>query len=523
MLVAASRGGWRNNMRRLFLILGDQLSPTHPVFTELDRTHDAALMIEATSEAQVVWSHQARIVLFLSAMRHFAETLRAAHIPLHYLGLEQVGPTTFAERLAEQLQRWQPDTLVVVEPGEWRMLKLLQDVTQQHAVIMQCVADTHFMCGRQAFARWAGNKKELRMEFFYRWMRVQHNVLMQGGKPEGGRWNFDAENRQGFPRTGPGVVPEPPRFTPDATTQAVIALVRERFAEHPGQLDDFFWPVTRAQALQTLCDFIEHRLARFGPTQDAMWTDTPFAWHSLLSTSLNLHLLDPREVIDAALRAYRDRALPLAGVEGFIRQILGWREFIRGIYWLDMPELAQANHFQHRRPLPHWYWTGHTHMACMRAVVGQTLRYGYAHHIQRLMVTGQFALLAELSPQAVADWYLAVYVDAIEWVELPNTAGMALFANGGRFTSKPYIASGQYIKRMSNYCQGCRYRPEQRDGDDACPMTTLYWYFLDKHEQRLARHPRTALMARNIQRLSSQQRDALRRRAHFVLEQVNHL
>jgi deoxyribodipyrimidine photolyase-related protein len=254
-----------------------------------------------------------------------------------------------------------------------------------------------------------------------------------------------------------------------------------------------------------------------------MWTHTPFGWHSLLSVALNLHLLHPREVIAAAEQAYRAGHVPLASAEGFIRQILGWREFIRGVYWLDMPQLRRANYYQHQRALPRWYWTGQTHMACMRDVIGQTLRYGYAHHIQRLMVTGQFGILAELKPQEVCDWYLAAYVDAIEWVELPNTAGMALFAHGARFTSKPYIASGQYIKRMSNYCQGCRYKPEQRVGDSACPMTTLYWYFLDKHEASLMRNPRTALMARNIARLDNEERQQLRQQAQYYLDQLDRL
>ncbi len=325
--------------------------------------------------------------------------------------------------------------------------------------------DPHFLCTREAFARWAQGKRELRMEFFYRWQRKQQRVLLDAaGEPEGGQWNFDADNRSGFPKAGPGEIEPPASFAPDAVTRDVIALVQRQFPQHPGALDDFGWPVTRAQALQALHRFIDTRLAQFGRYQDAMWTGTPFGWHALLSTSLNLKLLDPREVVTAAEAAYRAGRVPLPSAEGFIRQVLGWREFIRGVYWHFMPQLAQDNHYGHRRALPRWYWTGDTQMACMRAVIGQTLQHGYAHHIQRLMVTGQFALLAQIAPQQVAAWYLAVYVDAVEWVELPNVAGMALHADGGRFTSKPYVASGQYIKRMSNYCAGCRYRPEERTG-----------------------------------------------------------
>ena len=293
----------------------------------------------------------------------------------------------------------------------------------------------------------------------------------------------------------------------------------------PKKANDYFaWPVTRAQALLALDQFINTRLSQFCPYQDAMWTATPFGWHSLLSVALNLHLLDPREVIAAAQTAYQQNPNNgLASVEGFIRQVLGWREFIRGVYWLDMPQLASSNHYQHHRPLPSWYWTGQTRMACMRDTITQTLQYGYAHHIQRLMVTGQFGILAELDPKQVSDWYLAVYVDAIEWVELPNVAGMALYADGGRFTSKPYIASGQYIRRMSNYCGGCPYRPEQRTGPNACPVSTLYWYFLDKHEASLSKNPRTALMAKSISRLEPSERQAIRDQAQLTLENLNQL
>ena len=512
-------------MKRLCLVLGDQLTLEAPVLASLKPDTDAVLMLEAASEAQFVWSHQARIALFLSAMRHFAQTLReTTALKVHYVVLDDAAPADFAERLKQQLLCLQPQQLCVQHPGEWRMLALIQQVCAELHTPLEVVPDAHFLCTPDEFAQWVGKKKELRLEFFYRFMRQRYQVLMTGdGEPEGGQWNYDADNRQGFGKAGPGDITDPVWFKPDALTQEVMQLVRQRFADHPGQLDSFAWPVTRTQALQALDHFIAQRLPHFGPTQDAMWTNTPFAWHSLLSVALNLHLLHPREVISAAEQAYRAGHVALASAEGFIRQVLGWREFIRGVYWYDMPQLRSANHYQHQRDLPRWYWTGDTHMACMRDVIGQTLRYGYAHHIQRLMVTGQFGLLAELQPQQVSDWYLAIYVDAIEWVELPNTAGMALFANGGRFTSKPYIASGQYIKRMSNYCQGCRYKPEQRIGDNACPMTTLYWYFLDKHEASLTRNPRTALMVRNIARLDAEERQQLRQQAQHYLEQLDTL
>jgi deoxyribodipyrimidine photolyase-related protein len=459
-------------------------------------------------------------------MRHYAAALRDRGIEVDYVMLDDPAHTdapALIDRLQRRLDAHAASELVIVEPGEWRLAQALQQLAVERGIAFTVLPDTHFLCSRSAFAGWARGKRELRMEYFYRWQRRQQRVLLEAdGEPVGGQWNFDADNRSGFPRGGPGAIP-PAAFAPDTITRNVIDLVRTRFADHPGSLDHFGWPVTRADALHALRVFIDTRLPGFGPYQDAMWTDTPFGWHALLSTSLNLKLLDPREVIAAAEAAWRAGRVPLASAEGFIRQVLGWREFIRGVYWEFMPQLAQANHYGHRRALPRWYWSGDTQMACMRACVGQTLAHGYAHHIQRLMVTGQFALLAQIDPRQVADWYLAMYVDAVEWVELPNVAGMALHADGGRFTSKPYIASGQYIKRMSNYCNGCRYRPEQRSGERACPLTVLYWNFLDTHEQTLSANPRTVLMARNIARLSGEERAAIRASAQALLENLDTL
>ena len=498
------------------LVLGDQLTFDNPALARLDRGRDTVVMIEAAGEASHVWSHKARIALFLSAMRHFAEELRAAGYRVQYLELDTPGPDDFGARLGACLADLGTVSICVCEPGEWRMLAAIQDVCRSRGVALAVLPDTHFLMGTDEFRRWAGDRRTLRMEFFYRHMRQRTGILMQEQGPEGGRWNYDTDNRAGFGARGPVAVPEPPRFCPDALTRAVIALVERRFPDHPGRLDAFAWPVTRAQALEALARFVAERLAAFGRHQDAMWRGEPVLWHSLLSSSLNLKLLDPREVIEAALQAWREQRLPLASVEGFIRQILGWREFVRGVYWHWMPQLAEQNHFAHERALPRWYWTGATQMNCMGAAIGQTLDHGYAHHTQRLMVTGNFALLAGIKPRQVCDWYLAVYVDAVEWVELPNTAGMALFADGGRFTSKPYVASGAYIKRMSNYCRGCRYRPEVRTGPDACPMTVLYWSFLDRHTNEFARNPRTSLMAQNVARLDASERAAVRRTAERI-------
>lgn len=540
--------------RTLVLVLGDQLSPASPAFAGFDVARDAVLMIEAPGEATHVWSHKARIAVFLSAMRHFRDELRQRGMVVHYVALDAAEqPPGLLDRLALALQRLQPQRLRLVEPGEWRLQRGVADAAQAASVELRQLDDSHFMCSRADFARWAGPPgKHLLMEAFYREMRRRHRVLLDAdGKPEGGRWNFDAENRKGWkkPRTGkagkgsnvgkgpdttsadagagPGDIPPPQAFAPDATTREVIALVESTFGDHPGSLAGFAWAVCRGQALEALHTFVETRLHSFGDFQDAMWTDTPFGWHALLSSSLNLHLLDPREVVAAAEQAYRDGKAPLAATEGFIRQVIGWREFIRGVYWQDMPGLYEANKLRAERPLPAWYWTGETKMACAREAVGQTLRHGYAHHIQRLMVTGLFALLAEVEPSQVADWYLAIYIDAVEWAELPNVAGMALYADGGRFTSKPYAASGAYIDRMSNYCAGCAYAPTEalaaKRGKPLCPFTVLYWNFVEKHAERLDANPRTIFMTRNLERRSPADRKALRHAAAVMLGSLDTL
>jgi deoxyribodipyrimidine photolyase-related protein len=503
-------------MRHLVLVLGDQLSHDNPALGGFDVQRDRVLMIEAPGEGTHVWSHKARIAIFLSAMRHFAAELREAGRRVEYVALDDAPEPSLAARLRIALARLAPERLVVCEPGEWRVLAAVQDTARGADVPLEVRPDTHFLCSTEAFGEWARGKKLLLLEHFYRHMRRRTGVLMDGNEPAGGAWNYDKENRAGYGRGGPGAIPTPPRFAPDATTREVIALVETRFAHHPGSLASFAWPVTRADGLAALAAFVADRLPHFGRYQDAMWTGTPFGWHSLLSAALNLKLLSPREVVAAAEAAWLRERRPIASVEGFIRQILGWREFVRGVYWLDMPGLAEANHFGHERPLPKWYWTGESGMNCMREAIGQTLAHGYAHHIQRLMVTGVFALLAGVRPKEVCDWYLAVYVDAVEWVELPNTAGMALYANGGRFTSKPYVASGAYIKRMSNYCDGCRYRPDVREGPSACPFTVLYWDFLARHERELAANQRTALMVRNLARLGQRERDGVRREAERI-------
>ncbi|AUB84713.1 cryptochrome/photolyase family protein [Candidatus Thiodictyon syntrophicum] len=504
-------------LRRLVLALGDQLDLEAAAFDGFDAAQDAVWMAEVTEESTHVWSSKPRTVLFLAAMRHFALALRALGRPLHYTPLDDpANHGSLHAQLQADLARLRPTGLVLTAPGDWRVLQAIKGVAQVHGLPLDIREDRHFYCSVREFAAHAQGRKSLRMEYFYREQRKRHGVLMQGDQPEGGRWNFDRDNRGAFGAAGPHAVPPRALFAPDPLTREVIALVEERFATHPGQLDDFAWPVTRDQALVALRRFITERLPLFGRYQDALWPGEPWLYHAHLSAALNLKLLKPREAVDAAVAAYRAGAAPLAGVEGFVRQILGWREYVRGIYWTRMPGYAELNALDAQEDLPAWYWTGATDMACLRDTLAQTLAHGYAHHIQRLMVTGLFALLCGVQPRQVHAWYLAVYVDAVEWVELPNTLGMSQYADGGLMASKPYVATGKYIQRMSPYCRGCRYDPAQRTGDTACPFTTLYWDFLMRHAALLAANPRMALQVKNLARLDDAQRQAIGERAAAI-------
>ena len=508
-------------LRNLVVVLGDQLDLDAAAFDGFDAERDAVWMAEAAEESTHVWSSKPRTVMFLAAMRHFALALRTAGRPLHYVRLEAPGNLGRLDaQLRADIWRLRPARLVMTEPGDWRVLRGIKAVAEAHGLPLDIREDRHFFCSVRGFAAYAKARKSLRMEYFYREQRKRHDVLMerdeQGAAPVGGHWNFDADNREAFGAAGPGAVPALSAFRPDAVTREVIALVETRFASHPGRLDSFAWPVTRAQALQSLQAFIQDRLPLFGRYQDAMWPGDPWLYHSRLSAALNLKLLNPREVVAAAEAAYRDGHAPLASVEGFIRQILGWREYVRGIYWTQMPEYLERNTLGAREDLPPWYWTGATDMACLRDAIGQTLTHGYANHIQRLMVTGLYALMLGVQPKQIHTWYLAVYVDAVEWVELPNTLGMSQYADGGVMGSKAYIATGKYIQRMSPHCKGCRYDPAQRSGGDACPFTTLYWDFLMRHKARLAKNPRMALQVKNVARLTDAQMRAVAERAAAI-------
>ncbi|MFY7744560.1 MAG: cryptochrome/photolyase family protein [Erythrobacter sp.] len=465
-------------------VLGDQLSHSLSSLEGLTPHESIVLMMEVWDEATYVKHHKQKIVLIFAAMRHFAEELRAGGWQVDYVRLDDPENTgSFTGEVARAVGRHAPSQVRVTESGEWRVHQAMLEWEGRLPCPVTILPDTRFIASQADFRRFADGRKHLTMEYFYREMRRKTGLLMEGSQPTGGLWNLDAENREP-PKEGLRAPPAP-KFAPDQITREVITLVGQRFPDHFGDLEPFGWPVTRAEALEAAEAFFARRLALFGPFQDAMVHGEDDLYHSMLSTSLNIGLLDPLELCQRAEAEYRAGRAPLNSVEGFIRQIIGWREYVRGFYWHQMPALAEANELAAHRPLPEFFWTGKTDMRCLADCIRTTREDAHAHHIQRLMVLGNFCLIAGIDPQAVADWYLAVYADAFEWVELPNVAGMVLYADGGRLATKPYAASGNYINKMSNYCAGCRYKVAQKTGPNACPFNPLYWHFMDRNRGRL--------------------------------------
>ena len=491
----------KETSNRLILILGDQLSSGLASLAAGDSGQDVILMAEVMAEAAYVPHHPKKIAFCFAAMRHFANKLRAKGWQVDYVTLDDADNTgSLGGEVDRAVKRHDVGEVILVEPGEWRLAEEVHSWQESLGLPVSVLADNRFLCGHDEFRAWTEGRKQLRMEYFYREMRRKTGLLIEpDGEPTGGRWNYDAENRKP-PKEGLNA-PAPPRFEPDAKTREVLNLVAEHFSENFGDLEPFWFAVTADQAEQALGHFIARALPRFGDYQDAMLTDEPFLYHAVLSVYLNAGLLDPLTICRRVEQAYRDGHAPLNAAEGFIRQIIGWREYVRGIYWLKMPDYRAQNFFEATNPLPDFYWTGETDMACLAAAIGQTKREAYAHHIQRLMVTGNFAMLAGCDPHAVHEWYLAVYADAYEWVELPNTLGMSQFADGGLLGSKPYAASGNYINKMSDYCRGCRYKVSAKTGPDACPFNPLYWDFLVRNRERLASNPRLAQPYRTWDRM----------------------
>ncbi len=475
---------------RLVLVLGDQLSLNIAALRGADKARDVVVMAEVMGEGTSVPHHPQKIALILTAMRKFASGLQADGWRVAYSRLDDPeNSQTISGELLRRAVETGAVSVLATRPGEWRVIGDLEALP----LPVTMLPDDRFLCSEAEFAVWAEGRKQLRMEYFYREMRRKTGLLMEGDQPAGGQWNFDHDNRK--PAKADLLRPRPVRFAPDAVTEEVLALVEARFA-HFGRLRPFHWATDRAGALQALADFVAHRLARFGDEQDAMLEGEAFLSHAVISPYLNLGLLGPLEVCRAVEAAWQAGRVPINAAEGFIRQIIGWREFVRGIWAVQGPRYSARNELGHRRALPPVYWGAPTKMACMAAAVGQTREFGYAHHIQRLMVTGNFALLAGVDPAAVHEWYLAVYVDAFEWVEAPNVIGMSQFADGGVVGSKPYVSSGAYIDRMSDHCGGCSYRVKEKTGERACPFNLLYWDFLVRHRERFRANARMGQMYR---------------------------
>ena len=506
-------------MRNLILVLGDQLNADSAAFDDFDAEQDAVWMAETSKETTHVWCHKLRIAYFLSSMRHFRDELRTRKINVQYHELD-IQPADdrgadFAEILCHDVTTLKPERLVIVEPGDFRVSEMLKSASRDLNIPLEIRADRHFYCSTADFATYATGRKSLLLEFFYRDQRKKHGVLMDGTDPVGGQWNFDHDNRESFGKQGPTDIPKQRSFRIDEVTKGVLDLVAERFTDHPGTLEHFSLPVTRKQAVAFLKHFVDNVLPNFGRWEDAMWTNEAFLFHSRLSAPLNLKLLSPRECVEAAVDAYESGSAPLNSVEGFVRQILGWLEFVRGLYWLKMPEYAELNYFQHQQTMPSFFWDGNASMNCVRQSMKNVLEHGYSHHIQRLMVLGNFAQLWGVHPYQFHEWHMAMYVDAIDWVSLPNTLGMSQYGDGGIVGTKPYCSSGNYINNMSNFCSGCELNYKKRVGDDACPFTTLYWEFMDRHYDQLKTNARMKFPIKNLEKMRAKpgEVEAIRERA----------
>ncbi|USD67325.1 cryptochrome/photolyase family protein [Vibrio sp. SCSIO 43136] len=507
------------------LILGDQLNLQHSWF---DRVDDSVIYIvaELKQEGVYVSHHIQKICAFFVAMQQFAKELQSDGHRVMHLTLDDTHEFDSLDGLlTHYLHEFGAQRFEYQRPDEYRLLEQMQSFCAE-GVEVSCVDSEHFLLEFDELESQFPRGKHVMMEHFYRRMRKRFDVLMEAGKPEGGKWNYDANNRNKLKPSDIESLPQPLVFSQNV--EAVVQRLERHDIKTIGRLDGpLLWPTNRAQSLTLLAHFCTVCLPLFGRFQDAMTHKHPAHWslyHSRLSFSINTKLLNPKEVIDTAVDTYRRNPdIELSQIEGFVRQILGWREYVRGIYWANMPHYATLNALEADRALPGYFWTGQTKMNCMKHAIDQSLDYAYAHHIQRLMVTGNFCMLTEIDPSQVDAWYLGIYIDAIEWVEMPNTRGMALFADDGIIATKPYAASGAYINRMSDYCQGCQYDIKVKSGPRSCPFNSLYWRFMDKHQKRLAVNPRIGMIYRSWDNMSEEQRQAVLDTANHYLDNLESL
>lgn len=506
-------------MSSLRLVLADQLTHDVTALQGIDINEDIVLICEVRNETNYVKHHKKKIAFLFSAMRHFAQELRDKGVQVRYVKLDdEDNAGSFTGEIMRAVEAHKFSRIISTFPGEYRVLEEMKTWQDKFGIDVEIRNDDRFLATPEEFANWANGRKQLRMEYFYRDMRQSYTILMNGDKPEGGKWNYDAENRKP-PKDGLDI-PQTYMAEPDDITREVMDLVATHFSDHFGDLEPFHFAVTRDQARVALRQFIDQRLCHFGDYQDAMIEGEAWMYHSHISFYLNCGLLTPLECVKAVEHAYHQGLAPLNAVEGFIRQIIGWREYVRGIYWLKMPDYADQNFFEAKRALPEFYWTGETQMNCLRQCVTETKENAYAHHIQRLMVLGNFALIAGIDPKYVNEWFLIVYADAYEWVELPNVSGMILFADGGYLASKPYAAGGSYINKMSDYCKNCSYKVKDKNGADACPFNYLYWDFLARNRDKLSNNHRIGMMYKTYDRMGEDKKHAIAQDSKTFLESL---
>ena len=506
----------------LRLILGDQLNPLHSWFAEV-RADVVYVLMEVRSETDYVRHHAQKVLGIFAAMRDLAAQLKSQGHRVRYVAIDDASNRhSITANLDALVAHYGAINVEYQAPDEWRLDHALREWATQCSAAVQRVDSEHFFTTRDEAAKQFAGKKQWLMESFYRQQRKKHRVLMTpDGQPEGGQWNFDADNRKPWPGTPAAPADTRPTHDHRALWQSIQAAGVQTMGEP--QAEAFRWPLNRREALQQLDHFITHALPHFGDYQDALTQHSWHLFHSLLSFALNTKMLNPQEVVQHAEQAWREGRAPLHAAEGFIRQILGWREYVRGVYWARMPGYTEVNHLAHQRPLPEWFWTGHTRMACMAQAIGQSLEHAYAHHIQRLMVIGNFALLAGLNPQALHEWYLGIYIDAFEWVEAPNTLGMSQWADGGQLATKPYVSSAAYLQRMGDHCASCPYQPKLRVGPNACPFNALYWHFFKQHQSTLQGNHRLGMVYHQLGKMSADDVAQLQSQATSYLDALNTL
>lgn len=510
-----------NNQKIIRLILGDQLNLQHSWFNAVDENILYVLM-EVKPESEYVTHHIQKIVGIFQAMRHFAQSLEdKGHRVRYYRINDKLNLQSFSKNISELSKEIAADKIEYQEPDEYRLDQQLKTEFEELDVQVQCVGSEHFFTGRYELKEMFKDKKSYLMETFYRNMRKTHKVLMDGDQPVTGKWNYDKENRKKLPKRHN--VPTP--YTLKHNVEEILADIEAADIQFIGEIDPkgFIWPKSSDEARDVLDYFINTLFSSFGTYQDAMSDKEWSLYHSRISFAMNVKMISPRDVVSKAEEYWcqNPNEISISQAEGFIRQILGWREYMRGIYWAHMPDYSELNYFGHKRQLPHYYWDADTKMNCMHKAISQSLQYSYAHHIQRLMITGNFALLAGIDPDEVDEWYLGIYIDAFDWVEITNTRGMSQFADGGIVGTKPYTSSASYIHKMGDHCSNCHYDHKKKIGDGACPFNSLYWYFLEVNRELLSANPRMTMMYRVLDKMS--QKDEIIAQGQTYLDQIEEL